>query len=260
MEISQFLQRKETGELRHSFLLNVQEKNEKILANLNALKEDRSVDRVQTTAAIFLEVHRLKGSGGTYGFNEISLVFREVLLYIRPAHENKREATALETAQSISILTRFQAYMPFLFQLFGKFQEVSRTSVALHLPVLCIVNQDRREAVEKLETLCMQHHFNLMTVQNSEEGLFALSQIRPGCLIIDRKIDDNKGLEFLGKLQKHKDFKSIPAFILSPQPADKEKEEALHRGAVGYIRDTDISDTSFVSLAAYLRVLKPGQG
>ena len=91
MEISSFLQAPPTMALRLSYLKNIESKNELIKKYFYQLKEEKD-ESVSWSLLdfVFNEVHRLKGSGGTYGFNEISIVYEEIMELIRPFHVKKK--------------------------------------------------------------------------------------------------------------------------------------------------------------------------
>lgn len=105
MDISHFLRQPPTVKLCTSYLENVWNKFNLIASLLQKISfaSVPMADRLQATKDAFQEAHRLKGSGGTYGFNEISLFYKQMLIFLRPPFDENRllSDTELEGAQQL---------------------------------------------------------------------------------------------------------------------------------------------------------------
>jgi len=239
MEISTFLQRPETVSLRSSFLENVSAKNQRILGLIESLSDtpgsQTEVCR-KLLVELFTETHRLKGSGGTYGFNEISLAYEEMLLYIRPAHEGLRLPDEEELEQAEKLSEEFDRYLPLLRKAFGSVTRGVSDRNDLG-PQVFFVTQNRRSIHHELFFSLVKRGLVFYTVQNGAEAESALEKVFPHLFILDTDFLEGSGISICKNIRDLPNFSECPIWVLSHKTSSIEKEELQKAGATHYFGD-----------------------
>jgi CheY-like chemotaxis protein len=231
MEVSFFLQKQETRTLRLSYLENVQKKHALVIDLFNQLIQGTGTPetKLSLVTSLFAEMHRLKGSGGTFGFNEISLIYKELLHYIRPAYEKKEIPSTLDLSEGKKWAEVFSAYFPFLFKAFQQLASLSSRQTSFSI---MIVNEDRRPVIAELEMACIHRKWVVYTLLNLEEASRLLKEFTPDLILLDSLLADGNGIHLCKTLKNDKP--SLPVYILSPDYKEEEKRETMKAGATGY--------------------------
>ncbi|MBN2143053.1 MAG: response regulator [Candidatus Aureabacteria bacterium] len=256
MEISVFLQKPETVSLRLSYLENVLKKHKIILDLLNQLMSEiiTSEKKQQMVRDIFAEMHRLKGSGGTFGFNEISLIYKELLQYIRPAYEKKEIPPPSDLAAGKKIAEEFSGYLPILLK---GFHQLKSPSGGLSSYSLLILNEDRRLVITELEKACINRKWIIYTVLNLQEARSLPQGFYPHIFILDPRLPDGNGILFCRELKKK--YPAIPIIVISPEYNQEEKKESQKTGANEYSAPPYDMNAIMNRLATYHTQGKPNE-
>ncbi len=71
---------------------------------------------------------------------------------------------------------------------------------------------------------------------NGKQALDAVTLLRPDLIISDLVMPEMNGVELLGNLQKHPEFKRIPFVVLTSKTEDATFKKIMGMGAADYIR------------------------
>ena len=74
--------------------------------------------------------------------------------------------------------------------------------------------------------------YKVMLAQSADEGLFLFSSNHPDLVLLDLGLPDKDGLEVIGEIRGISD---APVLVVSARGQEREKIEALDRGADDYI-------------------------
>ena len=74
--------------------------------------------------------------------------------------------------------------------------------------------------------------YKVMLAQSADEGLFLFSSNHPDLVLLDLGLPDKDGLEVIGEIRG---FSDAPVLVVSARGQEREKIEALDRGADDYI-------------------------
>jgi signal transduction histidine kinase len=77
-----------------------------------------------------------------------------------------------------------------------------------------------------------EHTYEFLEAETGEEGLRTAREERPDCLLLDYRLPDLDGLEFLDQLPREK---LIPVIVLTGQGNESVAVEAMKRGAQDYL-------------------------
>ena len=82
--------------------------------------------------------------------------------------------------------------------------------------------------------------YKVMLAQSADEGLFLFSSNHPDLVLLDLGLPDKDGLEVIGEIRGISD---APVLVVSARGQEREKIEALDRGADLYLHGGDLFDT-----------------
>jgi len=244
MEISHFLHNPKTMELREKFMESVFLKHGIIQSYMNDLRLDLSFDqKIELIASLFGEVHRLKGSGGTYGFYEISRVYFNALIYIRPPQNEMRMLTKEEFDAAALILDEFTKYYPALKNAF-----VDLNNQVHHRDDKSIfyVAQDRGDFYKELEQFALLNNVVLFSVMTTEDAIFALDKVSPGTVFIDTSHYEDA---FLSLIKQFQDKESVSDIIVITEEVARH-EDYINHGATKVVSPKEID---LVQLLGFLK-------
>ncbi len=234
MEISHFLHNQKTMDLREKFMESVFLKHGIIQSYMNDLRLDLSFDqKIELVSSLFGEVHRLKGSGGTYGFYEISRVYFNALIYIRSPQNEMRMLTKEELDSAAIILDSFTKYYPALKK---AFMDLNNEVYHIDDKSIFYVAKDRGDFYKELEQLVLSNNVVLFSVMTIEDAVFALDKVSPGMVFIDASHYED---EFLSLIKQFKDKESVSDIVVITEDLDKH-EDYINHGATKVVSATEI--------------------
>jgi len=89
-----------------------------------------------------------------------------------------------------------------------------------------------REVYKRMLDQDPEHDYEFLEAELGEEGLRLAEEERPDCLLLDYKLPDVDGLEFLSRLTKQK---LLPVIVLTGQGNEAVAVEAMKGGAMDYL-------------------------
>ncbi|HEV2844393.1 MAG TPA: response regulator, partial [Thermoanaerobaculia bacterium] len=102
---------------------------------------------------------------------------------------------------------------------------------------LCLIlivddSPEDRALYRRLLAQDQEHTYEFLEAETGEEGLRTAREERPDCLLLDYRLPDLDGLEFLDQLPREK---LIPVIVLTGQGNEAVAVEAMKRGAQDYL-------------------------
>lgn len=76
---------------------------------------------------------------------------------------------------------------------------------------------------------------------SGEEGLALCAAQPPDCVLLDYRLPDLDGIEFLDRLRGQQDRRDIPVIMITGNASDSLASQALQSGAKQFLRKTDLS-------------------
>ena len=201
MEISAFLLREKTLQLRSSFLENVRHKLDLLRQFMTGLeKGDPSGESSEKlTEKLFSEIHKLKGTGGTYGFNEISVAMKQFLKYIRPPFNEKRGPTTEEIQGFRNEFEIFCRYFPLYEQ---GFEAIQRSASPTIPGILWIDGERNISWCDEMEWFCIENSFLIFSAVNRQEISLIRDWFRPSLVLLHPILSDTDSLDFSRELSR----------------------------------------------------------
>jgi signal transduction histidine kinase len=95
-----------------------------------------------------------------------------------------------------------------------------------------------REAYRRMLIQSREHTFDFLEAGAGEEGLQLALREEPDCLLLDYRLPDMDGLEFLGRLLGEK---LVPVIVLTGQGSESVAVEAMKAGAQDYLLKGEVS-------------------
>jgi signal transduction histidine kinase len=89
-----------------------------------------------------------------------------------------------------------------------------------------------REVYKRMLSQDPEHDYEFLEADSGEEGLRMAEEERPDCLLLDYRLPDVDGLEFLARLTKQK---LLPVIVLTGQGNESVAVEAMKGGAQDYL-------------------------
>jgi len=234
MEISHYLHNAKTMELREKFLESVFFKHESIVTCINDLHEDLSSDKkIELLSYIFNEAHKLKGSGGTYGFYEITRVYFNLLIYIRSAKNDIRALTKAEFKSASLIANEFTKYYPVLRSAFSDIKNQIQNMDASS--IFCVA-KNRDGFFPELEEISLSKNLMLFSVMTMEDAFFALDKISSSKVFIYIEYHED---EFLPLIKQIKCKEYVSTIIVISDELSR-TEDYLDAGATKVLSSENI--------------------
>src|SRR5215213_8618487 len=103
-------------------------------------------------------------------------------------------------------------------------------------PLLILIVDDSPEDRALYRRLLEQdgeNHYRFLEEETGEDGLAAALAERPACLLLDYRLPDVDGLEFLARLRTEEEH--LPVIILTGQGSEAVAVEAMKSGAQDYL-------------------------
>jgi signal transduction histidine kinase len=98
-----------------------------------------------------------------------------------------------------------------------------------------------REVYRRLLHQAPEHRYELLETELGEEGLRLAREEAPDCLLLDYRLPDVDGLEFLDRLRKERSGPLVPVIVLTGQGNESVAVEAMKGGAQDYLLKGTIS-------------------
>lgn len=98
-----------------------------------------------------------------------------------------------------------------------------------------LIVDDSNTNIVLLESLLKRNGYTVFTALNGRQGLDSVSNIIPDLVILDLKMPDLGGFEFLEVLKKQGDLMDIPVVILSAISDSDSIKKSLELGAADYL-------------------------
>lgn len=95
--------------------------------------------------------------------------------------------------------------------------------------------EDKAGLLDTLKSLLEMHDYTVITATNGEEGLSMAIRHLPDLVISDIYMPVINGYELLDKFREHPLLCKIPVLITSAKQEDHEIENAMQKGAAGYL-------------------------
>jgi signal transduction histidine kinase len=109
------------------------------------------------------------------------------------------------------------------------------------LPIRLLIVDDSAEDRELYRRLLAQdpeHAYEFLEAETGEEGLRAAFDLAPDCLLLDYRLPDVDGLEFLSRLLAER---LVPVIVLTGQGNEAVAVEAMKGGAQDYLLKGDVA-------------------
>ncbi len=109
-----------------------------------------------------------------------------------------------------------------------------------------LVVEDEKILGEMYRDILVHAKFEVSWVRSAEEGIEALSSVRPDLILLDILLPRASGIGFLKQLKEQKEFSSIPTIAFSNYDEPTTKKEALSLGAKDYLIKTNYTPQEVV--------------
>ena len=118
----------------------------------------------------------------------------------------------------------------------------SAASAATPLTILIVDDSPEDRAVYvRLLTQDRRHEYRFLETDSGEEGLRLGREARPDCLLLDYRLPDLDGLEFLSRLTAETGDDPLPVIVLTGQGSESVAVQAMKSGAQDYLLKGAIS-------------------
>ena len=188
MEISDFLLKEQTFALRKSFFENFKKKQLELLEWMQTLEKEEGLsgqEAVSLTQKLFNEIHRYKGTGGTYGFNEISVVCREMLRFIRPPFNEKRKPFPHELREALLLEQKLIQFVPDL-------EKGLNDLSGKEAPLSCVLllDAERGPFVDELDFFSLEQHYLVISSYQPRDVFPLMNQLAPRSILLHAPYPD----------------------------------------------------------------------
>lgn len=92
-----------------------------------------------------------------------------------------------------------------------------------------------QETVRRYLSKSLDNSYMLMEADTGEEGIDMLKEDRPDCILLDYKLPDMDGINFIRDIRVKSDIKKIPVIMFTGQGDESIAAESLKSGAQDYL-------------------------
>ncbi len=246
MEISDFLLKEQTLALRKSFVENFRQKQLQLLEWMHTLEREAlpEEEAIPLTSQLFNEIHRFKGTGGTYGFNEISVVCREILRFIRPPFNEKRRPFPHELKEALILQEKLHRYTPVI-------EKGLNALSQMNSPISCIILIDpvRGPFADELDFFTIEEQCLVISTFNPQDVFSIKKHLSPRSILLHAPYADCSTPQVVQKLgesfscslilsgdpklyEEVDDYGKLSLSSVTPYTSDRGSVQALMRKAL----------------------------
>jgi carbon storage regulator CsrA len=109
-------------------------------------------------------------------------------------------------------------------------------------------NADDRQFVRRLLRRGTADDYLFTESELGEEGLQRCQENIPDCVVLDYRLPDLDGLEFLGMLRRNQAWRNIPVIMITGEGNETVAHQAIQEGAQAYLSKDDMSAELFQQL------------
>lgn len=193
-------------ELKSAYIQGLSSRVKALTASKNELETNGEVAR----KAIRRISHSLRGSGGTYGFPEISEL-----------------AERVEESSDSNISKALDALLQLLKSSISEHQ-TSPTKILL-------IDDDPDIQLIIRRTLKEERAVKLTIVSSGKEAISVLSNESPDVILLDQMLEDTKGDELLNMIKSNDESRDIPIIFLTSKNRPEHLKRFMDIGAKGVI-------------------------
>lgn len=193
-------------ELKSAYIQGLSSRVKALTASKNELEINGEVAR----KAIRRISHSLRGSGGTYGFPEISEL-----------------AERVEESSDSNISKALDALLQLLKSSISEHQ-TSPTKILL-------IDDDPDIQLIICRTLKEERAVKLTIVSSGKEAISVLSNESPDVILLDQMLEDTKGDELLNMIKSNDESRDIPIIFLTSKNRPEHLKRFMDIGAKGVI-------------------------
>ena len=205
----------------------------KALNKLLALCE-KNAFRPEYRDELISHAHQLAGSGGTFGFHDLSSLSRSL----------EDDLVDHPDADVQKLITNAHALIDACTAAFGAVPEAEPTSDrskspnheahSHSLPQLLVVDDDA--SIRDLMRELFQHEARVRTAENAKQALELMTKHKPDLVLLDDMLPGSiSGLRLLEDIQSKPDIKNIPVVMITASRKPEEVMRGLMAGAADYI-------------------------
>ena len=205
----------------------------KALNKLLALCE-KNAFRPEYRDELISHAHQLAGSGGTFGFHDLSSLSRSL----------EDDLVDHPDADVQKLITNAHALIDACTAAFGAVPEAEPTSDrpkspnreahSHSLPQLLVVDDDA--SIRDLMRELFQHEARVRTAENAKQALELMTKHKPDLVLLDDALPGSiSGLRLLEDIQSKPDIKNIPVVMITASRKPEEVMRGLMAGAADYI-------------------------
>jgi diguanylate cyclase (GGDEF)-like protein len=229
--------------LRETYIAQLPRKFEQLEECWNSLRENPS--DLNQLKNLHLLVHRLTGSGATYGFSALSEEARTLELYLKPLLDNGQAPTEAQQAIIRTLLNVLKeaAFEPDYSVERERFRIISHDQITEEEGKLIFLVDDDVEQAQSLALQINHFGYNVKVFYNLDQFKSALQQTVPAAIIMDVVFPDGNqaGIETVMHFQKEHE-NSIPVAFISSRSDLTTRLQAVRAGGNAYfIKPVDLS-------------------
>lgn len=123
------------------------------------------------------------------------------------------------------------------------------------MPVDVLIVDDSAAIRKILQRVLAQANLGVGTVIEAADGREALDAVKQqpvGLILSDINMPNMDGLQFLGELRSHEQWKHVPVLMISTEGSQTKVMEAVQLGAQGFVRKPFTADQIKEKLAGIL--------
>ncbi|MGQ9477432.1 MAG: diguanylate cyclase [Candidatus Bipolaricaulia bacterium] len=219
--------------LRRLYLEEVRGALKSLKGLLSELEADPQASGPLT--ALRERAHRLKGSGGSYGYPRLSELAQEMEEALQ-IQSQSRPLAALELERLQAILGEMERELQRAEgkPLSGEDDDHPKPAPDEKRPKVAVVDDDPY-LLELVGGHLRQAGFATKALQDPTEALAALKEFKPDLLLLDIEMPRLSGLELCVALRHEAEFQKLPVFFLTGRGDVATKVRGLEAGADDYI-------------------------
>ena len=116
-----------------------------------------------------------------------------------------------------------------------------------------LIVDDDRNMTAALKRVLKTFHFQCTTCDSAIEGLKKAEQINPHLILLDMNMPLMSGLGFLNEIKRNAKLSHIPIVVLSGENDKDTAQEAMNRGASGYLVKNYMREDLLGMIQSYLK-------